>query len=88
MGDLDFEKVEPILLAIKEMTFDGRPALEAMRDDPIVFEAVRRIMREEVEKLLYDPTDDETARRGNQRMLEIMEEVLSMWGPNPPSRSE
>jgi hypothetical protein len=84
MGDLDLKKVEPIFEAIRKMTFDGRPALEAMRDDPIVFEGVRRILREEVEKLLYDPSDDETAQWGNQRLLEIMEEVLSMYGPNPP----
>lgn len=81
MDDLDLKKLDPILSAIKDMTFDGRPALEAMRDDPIVFEAVRRIVHDEVAKMLGDPTDDETARRGNRDILEIIDKVLAMWGP-------
>lgn len=62
---VDLTKLDSILLTIKEMTFDGRPALEAMRTDPVIFEAVRRIALSELQKIAFDPNDDETARKGN-----------------------
>ena len=81
---VDLSKLDPVLLAIKEMTFDGRPALEAMRSDPTVFEAVRRIALSELERIAYDPADDETARAGNAMLLEIFETILSKYGPDRP----
>jgi hypothetical protein len=79
---IDLSKLDPILLAIKDMTFDGRPALEAMRTDPVVYEAVRRIVLSELEKIAYDPDDGDVAREGNAMLLEIFDKILSKYGPD------
>ena len=83
---VDLNKLTPILEIIKEMEFDGRPALEAMREDWTVFEAVRRIVREKLAKIAYDPADDEVARKGNEEFLKIVDQVLAKWGPDPKTR--
>ena len=83
---IDLNKLDPILDIIKEMEFDGRPAVEAMREDWTVFEAVRRIIREELEKLADNPADDEATRKVNEELLEIVDEVFAEWGPDPETR--
>jgi hypothetical protein len=83
---VDLNKLNPILGSIKEMEFDGRPALEAMREGWTVFEAVRRVIREELAKIAYDPADDEATRAENEELLDIVDQVLAEWGPDPKSR--
>jgi len=78
---VDLNKLTPILESIKEMEFDGRPALEAMRTDPAVYEAVRRVALSELEKIACDPADDDVARKGNAMLLEIFDKILSKYGP-------
>jgi len=88
MSDIDLNKLNPILESVKEMKFDGRPALEAMRTDWTVFEAVRRVVREELAKIAYDPADDEAARASNEELIEIVDQVFAEWGPDPKSRRQ